>query len=88
MEPRGAASLPVWAGKLSPTVTILEQDKLDDLPAVNIKGKDTIVGNFEATQPIPSARDIVKATGFVMSGRLSRSHLRPAVRGCGGGISH
>ena len=44
MEPRGAASLPVWAGKLSPTVTILEQDKLDDLPAVNIKGEDTIHG--------------------------------------------
>ena len=51
-SPHGCNAAPdgkhlVIAGKLSPTVTIIEWDKLDDLFAGKIKEDDTIVGNLE-----------------------------------------
>ena len=51
-SPHGCNAAPdgkhlVVAGKLSPTVTIIEWDKLDDLFAGKIKENDAIVGNLE-----------------------------------------
>lgn len=51
-SPHGCNAAPdgkhlVIAGKLSPTVTIFDWDKFDDVFAGKIKGEDAIVGNLE-----------------------------------------
>ena len=62
-SPHGCNAAPdgkhlVIAGKLSPTVTIIECDKLDDLFAGKIKEEDTIVGNLEVgLGPLHTAYD-------------------------------